>query len=558
MKAEGAKAMNRILFILGLGLVLGVNLEVATAVTLFSRGDYECKKGELYNSIILIEEDHERKLRVLDNIGRDFRHPLDSVRQIRFDNLPCPSNEPGVQFANGDWLTEVTIEQLDSTGNASFRTPYGIYRLNPGFETIIKSINLESNQGGDRKEELSEDVMPLFILTTGERLSGIVNHVDERDEERTFTIMPDQDSISRYYVPKNKIAKVIFSSGFLRPAATRQATRESSVILRNGSTLSGELSIRRGIWEINTPYGTFELKQGLDALSCWNRTSQGKSVIVLSTYYKPAPIDLAANTECFARVTGSLALTMDKNIYRVKENEKVEIFEETRINQTKTILNYLGELGLQRQIEVPSLTTGKHTLILRRKSYPSRSFSVMIYPQVKQTIVISKPEKLQEEIERKDGSKMRLFEKGQHRYYIDQNEVAMKQYRIFRNTRHFSFESVTTSSDTPVHSVSWYQALDYCMHLGKRLPSAEEWDFAMNAKRMKVIDTKTKNRLGVSLGNIQAGITKTRGDLYEWVDDSDSEGTSKVFRPKRDDGDDTRYPDTMNEKLGFRCAMSSW
>jgi formylglycine-generating enzyme required for sulfatase activity len=66
-------------------------------------------------------------------------------------------------------------------------------------------------------------------------------------------------------------------------------------------------------------------------------------------------------------------------------------------------------------------------------------------------------------------------------YRIDQDEVTLRQYAVCVKTKKCSppkLKGKSTSLDEPVRGVLWRDAESYCKFVGKRLPTAAEWEHA--------------------------------------------------------------------------------
>ncbi|MEW6774896.1 MAG: SUMF1/EgtB/PvdO family nonheme iron enzyme [Bdellovibrionota bacterium] len=198
-------------------------------------------------------------------------------------------------------------------------------------------------------------------------------------------------------------------------------------------------------------------------------------------------------------------------------------------------------------------------------------------------------------------------------YYIDRTEVSAAKYQECSDlgactpARIYPEES---GPDSPVTGVSWFQARDYCLWRGKRLPTEAEWEKAargdtgwrfpwgdlFDPKRANGADTADDGTLGgtdgfAALAPVESfpdgaspyGILQMAGNVSEWVLDwydpeyyrrgpiknprGPSTGTQKVVRggswndvQRAETGDlraTSRTPLDFNAArafIGFRCA----
>ncbi len=58
-------------------------------------------------------------------------------------------------------------------------------------------------------------------------------------------------------------------------------------------------------------------------------------------------------------------------------------------------------------------------------------------------------------------------------YYLDIYEVTQKDFQRVMNKNPSDFKG----SDLPVERVTWYEAVEYCKKVGKRLPTEAEWEW---------------------------------------------------------------------------------
>ncbi|MCA9730758.1 MAG: SUMF1/EgtB/PvdO family nonheme iron enzyme [Deferribacteres bacterium] len=164
-------------------------------------------------------------------------------------------------------------------------------------------------------------------------------------------------------------------------------------------------------------------------------------------------------------------------------------------------------------------------------------------------------------------------------FWIDKYEVTNGQYWRWDESLDFPESKV----DFPVTNIDWYQAMAYAKHVGKRLPSQEEWLIAAHATpedefnpwdsftRIPYVPEAGSNhvyRAGKFWRDRTAlGIANMSGNVWEWTADTlrlaDSSLAAIVkggFTYKKKklyftgiDKTDTVRVDEMRENLGFRC-----
>lgn len=199
-------------------------------------------------------------------------------------------------------------------------------------------------------------------------------------------------------------------------------------------------------------------------------------------------------------------------------------------------------------------------------------------------------------------------------FYLDETEVttaAFEQYLRKNNVSSDWYSRYVNDSDDgyrfcnigsgrfqhPVNCVSWFGASDYCSHLGKRLPTESEWEYAAGGGSTHATWSlgnsfvsrdyccnRWEDRLGTcpvgSYASNDFGLYDMTGNVSEWCNDwygdygSDTgvnpsgpvSGSNRVFRGGSwDNGreDDLRVsnryatdPSNWFISGGFRCAMS--
>jgi len=174
-------------------------------------------------------------------------------------------------------------------------------------------------------------------------------------------------------------------------------------------------------------------------------------------------------------------------------------------------------------------------------------------------------------------------------FYLDSTEVTQGAYRalMHRNPSRF-----TSCDSCPVETVNWYEALQYCQRLGKRLPTEAEWEYAARAGNAGVFFWGDSTQgMETFVGPLTArstyavrstrpnawGLYEMAGNVSEWVQDwysrdayrlampqGPATGKKKVQRGGHWYGNSSLYriarranadPDEKSAQTGFRCAM---
>jgi serine/threonine-protein kinase len=202
---------------------------------------------------------------------------------------------------------------------------------------------------------------------------------------------------------------------------------------------------------------------------------------------------------------------------------------------------------------------------------------------------------------RDDGSD---YEKPAHAvtitsFLIDKDEVTNEQYLDFvrqnnrQPPRHWvDGKYAPGEATTPVVNVSWYDARDYCVWRGKRLPTEEEWEFAARGRENLLYpygnqwkpQFSNASQSGFARpqqvgsypeGASPFGILDMAGNVAEWtVSDyrpypgskAPSQEGQKIIRggsfanPAEEQTVTDRYfnfPNRTFDYIGFRCAKDS-
>ncbi len=164
-------------------------------------------------------------------------------------------------------------------------------------------------------------------------------------------------------------------------------------------------------------------------------------------------------------------------------------------------------------------------------------------------------------------------------FYVDTYEVKQKDFEkvMGNNPSHFK------GADLPVEKVTWAEAKEYCKRVGKRLPTAEEWEKAARG------GTASKYYWGNDLGKNRAncdgcgskfdglktapvgsfppnkfGLYDMVGNVWEWIDETHDKkykflrggswmDDSSFVTP---DGSYFVLPKNRSGDIGFRCVRS--
>jgi formylglycine-generating enzyme required for sulfatase activity len=172
-------------------------------------------------------------------------------------------------------------------------------------------------------------------------------------------------------------------------------------------------------------------------------------------------------------------------------------------------------------------------------------------------------------------------------FYMDKTEVTNAQYEEFleargtpehrRPWRFPDYEDYSPDLGCPVIYVSWYEAVAYANHVGKRLPTGEEWELAFatgpegwpsDADDLKWNTRESRygrtGRVGLDQFDEDVtprGIEDLGGNVSEWTTQQLANGEKRVkggnwqYLREKDEfeksaGDYCRY-------VGFRCVVDA-
>ena len=162
------------------------------------------------------------------------------------------------------------------------------------------------------------------------------------------------------------------------------------------------------------------------------------------------------------------------------------------------------------------------------------------------------------------------------KFFIDRFEVTQKLYEsiIGINVSFFIGEQ------RPVEKLNWFEAMEYCRRIKKRLPTEWEWEWAARAGSMshfywgeedpelygwfKKNSEKKTHSVGLKLPN-SLGIYDMGGNVWEWTDSYRETTGGKVLRggswrnsinAMASSKWITSLPIHRFHYVGFRCARS--
>lgn len=115
------------------------------------------------------------------------------------------------------------------------------------------------------------------------------------------------------------------------------------------------------------------------------------------------------------------------------------------------------------------------------------------------------------------------------------------------NSELLSKKNLHKTGKLPVVFVSWFAARQFCLELGKRLPTLTEWEYASDSTDPKVIEQilewygknseETASPVGMSKSN-KYHLKDMHGLIWEWVEDFNSILISPDSRAKGSKGEE--------------------
>src|SRR5690606_13112232 len=138
-------------------------------------------------------------------------------------------------------------------------------------------------------------------------------------------------------------------------------------------------------------------------------------------------------------------------------------------------------------------------------------------------------------------------------FWIDKYEVTQAQFARLGGQK--ANPNHSTGDNRPVERITWFEARDFCVLRGARLPTEVEWEYAARGpdslvypwgnawNANNVVWLRNSNNQTAAVGSIPAGASWVRaldmsGNVWEW--------TSSLYEPYPYDASDGREADTGN------------